>query len=262
MSSTPYQLIRIAEFTRRAGKRFVVVYEQPAVVRITHWLSALAIFILVGSGIQIFFAFPSFGPKIPQHNLFFIPRAGFHSHSIGSWFHSIALGQWLAGGEWWHFTFMWIFIACAIVYGSYELLSGHYRTFLFVPRDVPGVWPMIRHYFFVGPKPQQTEQYNALQKLAYTSTIVMGIVSIVSGLVMWNPVQLSWIGWIVGGFHYARIVHFAAMCGLILFITGHIVMVVVHGWRDFTSMLTGWKEHAGYVARTVPERLLDRKETD
>lgn len=262
MSSPPYPLIRIADFARKTGERFIAVYEQPAVVRITHWLSALAIFILIGSGIQIFFAFPSFGPKIPQHNLFSIPRAGFHPRSIGSWFHSVALGQWLAGGEWWHFTFMWVFIACALVYGIYELVSGRYRTLLFVPRDVPGVWPMARHYFLFGPKPRQTEQYNALQKLAYTSALFLGIVSIVSGLVIWNPVQFSWIGWIVGGFHYARIVHFAAMCGLILFIAGHIVMVVIHGWRDFTSMFTGWKQHPGYIGETSPQPVAHEPKLD
>lgn len=246
MSSTPYALIRIAEFTRRTGERFIAVYEQPAVVRITHWVSALAIFILIGSGIQIFFAFPSFGPKIPQHNLFAVPQT-FHALSIGSWFHSLALGQWLAGAEWWHFTFMWVFIACAISYAAYEIVSRHYRTLLFVSRDVPGVWPMIRHYFFFGGKPEQTEQYNALQKLAYTTALLLGAISILSGLVMWNPVQLSWIAWVVGGFHYARIVHFAAMCGLLVFIAGHIIMVLLHGWSNFTSMLTGWNRKPTYI---------------
>ncbi len=245
MSGLPYPLARVAKFTMRSGERFIAVYEQPAVVRWTHWLSAIALFILIGSGVQIFFAFPSFGPKIPQQNLFHVPR-DFRWNHIGSYFHSIALGQWLAGAEWWHFTFMWVFIACGVVYLLYEAISGHWRTVLFVPRDIPGVWPMFRHYFLFGKKPEQTEQYNALQKLAYTSAVFLGVISVASGLVMWNPVQFSWLGWMMGGFHYARIVHFAAMCGFLAFIPGHVIMVVLHGWKNFASMLTGWKENPEY----------------
>ena len=248
MSSAPYPLLRVAKFVRRTGENFVAVYEQPMVVRITHWLSAVAIFILIGSGIQIFFAFPSFGPKIPQHNLMRFSNA-FDPTLIGTYFQKIALGQWLAGAEWWHFTFMWIFIACGAVYVLYEAISGHWRTVLFMPRDIPGVWPMARHYFLFGKKPEQKEQYNPLQKLAYTTAIFLGAVSMLSGLVIWNPVQLSWIGWIVGGFHYARIVHFAAMCGFLAFIAGHLIMVVLHGWRNFESMWTGWMEKPEYLER-------------
>jgi hypothetical protein len=67
MSAIP--MTRIARFTSEAGKKIVAAFEQPVVVRYTHWISAITIPILIASGIQIFFAFPSFGPKIPQRNL-------------------------------------------------------------------------------------------------------------------------------------------------------------------------------------------------
>ena len=118
---------------------------------------------------------------------------------------------------------------------------------LFTPKDIPGVWPMVRHYFLLGKKPPLTEEYNPLQKLAYTSAILLGIVSVVSGLVLYNPVQFSWIGWIVGGFHYARLVHFIAMWAFIAFIVGHLLMVVLHGWSNFIAMLTGWKKDPEYL---------------
>ena len=245
MSSIP--IARIARFTSEAGKKIVAAFEQPTVVRYTHWISAITIPILIGSGIQIFFAFPNFGPKIPQKNLFMVPQ-GFHPLSIGSWFHVLSLGRWLAGAEQWHFTFMWIFIATGIVYVAYQIFSGHYKTVLFMPRDVPGVWPMVKHYFLFGKKPAQTEQYNPLQKLAYTAAIFFGAVSLLSGLVMFNPVQFSWLGWLMGGFHYARIWHFGAMCGFLAFIPGHLIMVILHGWHNFMSMLSGWKKHPEYLS--------------
>jgi thiosulfate reductase cytochrome b subunit len=237
---------RIARFKDRTGRQIIAAFEQPIVVRITHWISAITVAILIASGMQIFFAFPSFGPKIPEKNLFDTPET-FHFISVGSWFRALSLGGWLAGAEQWHFTFMWIFIGTGIIYLSYEIISGHYKTVLFVPRDIPGVWPMVRHYFLFGKKPLQSEPYNPLQKLAYTATILFGALSLASGLVMYNPVQFSWLGWPMGGFHYARIWHFVAMCGFLAFIPGHLLMVAIHGWHNFLSMLTGWKKDPDYL---------------
>jgi len=54
------------------------------------------------------------------------------------------------------------------------------------------------------------------------------------------PPALRLGGWL-GGFRLTRIWHFAAMCGLLGFIPGHLVMVALHGWSNFASMWTGWK---------------------
>ena len=62
------------------------VYEHPLVVRLCHWLNAISLFVLAGSGLQIFRAFPSFGPKVPQHVLINWPKA-------------YAIGGWLGGGR-------------------------------------------------------------------------------------------------------------------------------------------------------------------
>ncbi len=146
-------------------------YEHPTAIRITHWVNAISLFVLVTSGLRIFRAFPSFGPKIPEKILIDVPK-------------SLTLGGWLGGALQWHFTFMWFFAASGIFYVVYQIASGHYRTLLFTPRDVAGVWPMARHYFFFGPKPLQTGQYNALQKLAYTSAIGFGALSLLTGIVL------------------------------------------------------------------------------
>ena len=129
----------------------------------------------------------------------------------------------------------------------YQIFTGRFRALLFVPRDIPGVWPMAKHYFLFAKKPQLTQQYNPLQKLAYTSTIFFGIVSVLSGLVVFNPVQFSWLGALMGGFHYARLWHFLAMCGFLAFIPGHLIMVAIHGWNNFMAMLTGWKRDPEYI---------------
>ena len=208
-------------------------YEHPLPIRITHWVNAISLFVLVTSGLRIFRAFPSFGPKIPEKVLLDIPT-------------SLTLGGWLGGALQWHFTFMWFFAASGVFYLAYQVMSGHYRTMLFTPRDIPGVWPMARHYFFFGPKPPATGQYNPLQKLAYTSTIAFGALSLLTGIVLYKPTQFSWLAFLFGGFHLTRVWHFAAMCGFLAFIPGHLIMVVLHGWANFYSMLSGWKREPEY----------------
>jgi Ni/Fe-hydrogenase b-type cytochrome subunit len=208
-------------------------YEHPLPIRITHWVNAISLFVMITSGLRIFRAFPSFGPKIPQKILIDIPK-------------SLTLGGWLGGALQWHFTFMWLFAASGVFYAIYQVASGHFRTMLFTPRDIPGVWPMARHYFFFGPKPPADGQYNPLQKLAYTSTIGFGILSLLTGMVLYKPTQFSWLAFLFGGFHLTRIWHFAAMCGFLAFIPGHLIMVALHGWSNFVSMLSGWKREPEY----------------
>ena len=212
------------------------VYEHPFIVRLCHWVNSVALFVMVGSGLQIFRAFPSFGAKIPQKDLLNWPKA-------------YAIGGWLGGGLQWHLTFMWIYIGTGALYLLYEVFSGNYRQVLFVPGDIRGVWPMARHYFLFGPKPLIKEAYNPLQKLAYTSAIVLGFLSFLTGLAIWKPIQFSWLAWLMGGFHMARVWHFAVMWAIVGFLFGHLIMVILHGWNNFASMWTGWKRDTEYQPR-------------
>src|SRR5215475_7419307 len=153
----------------KSGEQTEAVYEHPFLVRLCHWVNAVALFVLIGSGLQIFRAFPSFGAKIPQKDLLHWPKA-------------LALGGWLGGARQWHLTFMWIYIASGLLYIGYQVCSGNYKQVLFAPRDIPRVWPMVHHYFFFGSKPPAKEAYNALQKHAYTFAIALGALSVLSGL--------------------------------------------------------------------------------
>src|SRR5271154_3546749 len=89
-----------------AGVR--AAYEHPLPIRITHWVNAISLFVMVTSGLQIFRAFPSFGPKIPEKILLNVPK-------------SLTLGGWLAGALQWHFTFMWFFAASGGIYVAYQV---------------------------------------------------------------------------------------------------------------------------------------------
>jgi thiosulfate reductase cytochrome b subunit len=128
------------------------------------------------------------------------------------------------------------------IYLAYQIVTGNGRQVLFVARDLRGVWPMARHYLLFGPKPTVTETYNPLQKMAYSVALLLIVVSIVTGFALYKPVHLSWLVDVLGGFRLTRVWHFAAMCGLLAFIPGHLVMVALHGWRNFAGMWTGGKK--------------------
>ncbi len=202
--------------------------EHPVVVRLCHWAFALALGALIGSGLEVFAAFPAFGEKIPQADLFVPPSA-------------LRLGGWLGGALQWHFTFAWLLTAAMAIYLAYQIGSRNGRQVLFVARDLRGVWPMARHYLLFAPKPTVTETYNPLQRMAYSVALLLIVVSIVTGFALYKPVQLSWLVDVLGGFRLTRVWHFAAMCGLLAFIPGHLVMVALHGWRNFAGMWTGGK---------------------
>jgi thiosulfate reductase cytochrome b subunit len=218
----------------RTGVEERAAYEHPWAVRFCHWLNSISLVVLGASGLQILWAFTSFGPKIPERDFWNVP--GF-----------LRLGGWLGGALQWHFTFIWIYVGTGLVYLGYQAVSGNWRQIVFLPRDVRGVWPMARHYFFFGKKPAVTEPYNPLQKLAYTSVIGLGIASAVTGAAIYKPVQLSWLTFLLGGFRLARLWHFLAFGGFVLFLAGHLVMVALHGWNNFVSMLTGWKKGPEYL---------------
>jgi thiosulfate reductase cytochrome b subunit len=216
------------------GKGQSFAQEHPWLVRFTHWLNAITLLVLIASGMQVFEAFPSFGSKIPQVDFFHFPPA-------------VRLGGWLGGALQWHMTFAWLFTLTGMIYVLYLLISGHWRRVILQPNELRGIWPMARYYFLFKPKPEQREPYNPLQKLAYTSTILFGIVSVVTGLLLYQPVQLALPVRLLGGFGMIRIYHFVAMIGFLSFIPGHLVMVALHGWTNFYSMLTGWKSNPEYL---------------
>jgi len=188
----------------------------PLIVRITHWINALAILIMVLSGWRIYNADPLFGFKFPSE-----------------W----TLGGWLAGALQWHFAAMWLLALNGLVYVAYGILSGHFRRKLLpvspsaVLRDVgAALRGKLAH--------EDLGIYNAAQRAAYLGAIVLAVVLILSGLVIWKPVQFHALGMLMGDYEGARFVHFFAMAALVLFVIVHVAMVALVP-RTFPSMFTG-----------------------
>jgi thiosulfate reductase cytochrome b subunit len=202
-----------AQATAREADEEVI---HPLFVRIGHWINAIAVFIMIGSGWQIYDASPLFPFAFPP---------------------SITLGGWLAGGLLWHFAAMWLFIANGIVYVALGLASGRFRSKLLplrpadVVRDLrAAVTGRLRH--------DNLAAYNAVQKLLYLAVILAGVIIVASGLAIWKPVQLQMLAAVFGGYEVARRIHFFAMAAIVLFLALHIVMALLVP-RSLRAMVTG-----------------------
>ncbi len=177
----------------------------PVIVRVTHWLNALAILVMIGSGWQIYNAHPILPFTFPT---------------------AITLGGWLGGALLWHFAFMWLLVANGLVMLAFGVFSGRYRI-KFLPISPRAVVADIRDALGGKLVHDDLTSYNAVQKLFYVGVIAAAIVVVASGLAIWKPVQLQGLVWLFGGFDFARIVHFAAMSAIVGFLVVHVVMALL-----------------------------------
>jgi thiosulfate reductase cytochrome b subunit len=83
-------------------------------------------------------------------------------------------------------------------------------------------------------------KYNDAQRIAYTLIIVMGVGSVVTGLAIYKPTQLAWLTSLLGGYEWARWEHFWLMIGYVAFFLVHVIQVIIAGWANFRSMITGY----------------------
>ena len=84
-------------------------------------------------------------------------------------------------------------------------------------------------------------KFNGAQQIAYTSVVLMGLGSVLTGLAIYKPTQLGWLTTLLGGYEFARILHFALTIGYVLFFVVHIAQVVRAGWNNFRAMVAGYE---------------------
>ncbi len=255
------------------------IYRHPLAVRVTHWVSALALIVLAMSGMQIFNAHPALYASDASH--FDHPALSIRSElapdaseigyvQIGSWrvnttgvlgfgpdgmggmterafpsWLTIPAYQDLADGRRWHIFFAWIFVLCAAVYARFALNLVPTRADL---RALPST---LREHL-VPWRVAASAHLNPLQKLSYFGIVfVVAPIVILSGLALSPAVDAHahWLPQMFGGRQFARLWHFAGMIVLMLFFVVHILMVVLTGLvNNLRSMISGWLEVPGAQA--------------
>ena len=206
--------------------------KHPLAIRWFHWLNFPLLTLMIWSGLLIYWANREYRIGWGDTTLF---------HFFPDWFNqALHLPQRLAEGMALHFFFMWLFAINGVVYFIYLLVSGEWRVLAPDASSIRDSWYVVLHELHLrkGLPPQGL--YNAAQRIVYSLIIFMGAGSLITGLAIYKPAQLAWLATLLGGYPAARFEHFWLMIGFVLFFFVHVAQVIIAGWSNFRSMVTGY----------------------
>jgi len=202
-------------------------------MRWTHWVNFPILTIMIWSGMFIYWANDEYSVTLFGHTFV---------HFFPDWYYNLLhIPARLSEGMAWHFCFMWFFTLNGILYITYTIISGDWREMVPQKKSFKEAWLVLLHDLHIRKMAPPQNKYNAAQRIAYTAIIVMGIGSVITGLAIYKPVQFYYLVWICGGYHFARIIHFALTLGYVFFFLIHIVQVILAGWNNFRSVVSGFE---------------------
>lgn len=214
--------------------------KHPLAIRWMHWINFPVLFTMVWSGLLIYWNDSDNAYKYP-HRIYRIGVGHFTLFRFfPDWFYqALDVPYHVTEGLGFHFFFMWIFALNGIAYVLFLWLSGEWR--FLVPerrslRDAIQVTLVDLHIRKGLPK--QTK-YNGGQRIAYTSAIVMGAGMLLTGLAIYKPTSAHWLTSLLGGYEMARWLHFWITIAFLGFFVVHVVQVILAGWNNFRSMVSG-----------------------
>lgn len=214
--------------------------KHPLAIRWMHWINFPVLFIMILSGIRIYWN-DSDNAHLHPHAIY---RIGFGSFTLlrlfpDSVWNALNIPWHVTQGMGDHFLFMWIFAINGIAYSGFLLISGEWR-FLVPQRQSfsEGMQVLLASLRLRKGAPPQGK-YNAAQRIAYTTVILMGLGSLLSGLAIYKPTQAHYLTALLGGYEWARWEHFWLTIGFCLFFLLHVAQVAFAGWNSFCSMVSG-----------------------
>jgi thiosulfate reductase cytochrome b subunit len=207
--------------------------KHPLAVRWFHWINFPVIAVMIWSGLMIYWANGVY-------------RIGWSDTTVlkffpTSFYDALNLPHRLAEGMSLHFMFMWLFMLNGFFYVLYTAISGEWRYLLPTKNSFKEAWQVILHDLYIRKLPLPIKKFNGAQQLAYTSVVIMGLGSVLTGIAIYKPIQFSWLCTLMGGYSFARILHFALTIGYCLFFIIHILQVIRAGWNNFRAMVAGFE---------------------
>lgn len=193
-------------------------------IRWCHWLNFPLLTLMVWSGLLIYWANPAYLP-LPE--------------SVAEF---LKLDHRLAVGMGWHFALAWLFIANGLVYVAYLAISGEWRELVPQRGSLREALRVVAHdLHLMKEAPAKTGKLNGAQRIAYTGVLLLSLLTTVTGIAIWKPVQLSWLTESLGGYEAARFQHFVGMSAIVLFFFVHVAQVARAGWNNLRAMLVGYE---------------------
>ena len=186
--------------------------------RLMHWINAAAILVMIGSGWRIYDYYPAL--SLNYAFPYYLTLGGDLTVT-----EAISNDDGLVNALLWHFAAMWVLVINLLVYLVVGIVSGHFR------RDFLPVSPraVVRDLFAAlrFRLDHRLGEYNAVQKVFYWGVLAAILVTILSGLSIWKPVQLQWLTWLFGGYEFARVVHFFGMAVIVAFLVVHVALTIL-----------------------------------
>ena len=202
-------------------------------IRWLHWINFPLLTIMIWSGMLIYWANDVY-------------RLGWGDKTLLKFFpdsfnQALNIPFRLAEGMSLHFFFMWFFALNGVVYFFYLILSKEYKLIFPHKKALKEAWQVVLHDLHIKKGLPPQKKYNAAQRIAYTGIIFLGFAIIITGLAIYKPVQLHWLCYMLGGYEWARIEHFTITILFSLFFIVHIIQVIIAGWNNFRSIITGFE---------------------
>jgi thiosulfate reductase cytochrome b subunit len=227
------------------AEKITVRKKHALAIRWFHWVNFPVLAVMIWSGLLIYWAYDPYKIQLGSVTLIQFWPDGFYQ--------ALDMPYRLAEGMSWHFALMWLFMLNGMLYVLYTGISGEWRELLPNEHSFKEAWHVLLHDLRISKRPLPEKKFNGAQQIAYTSIILMGIGSVITGLAMYKPAQLPWITWLCGGYETARALHFALTIGYCLFFLVHIAQVVRAGWNNFQAMVTGWERVRPTPSSTLSE---------
>jgi len=196
-----------------------------------HWINALAIFIMIGSGWRIY-----------------------NDDVLFGWLHFpdfLVIGKWAQYGLQWHFFGMWIFVINGIVYVTYGVVTGRFRQKLF-PISMREVVATVADALRFRLSHENLTVYNAVQKILYLGVMMIGVIIVISGLCLWKPVQFSELSGLFYNFQTIRLIHFLCMSAIVGFVLIHVTLAVLVPQSLVAMLIGGPTVGATFTAEAQP----------
>jgi thiosulfate reductase cytochrome b subunit len=212
--------------TKRGSNTLLV---HPGIVRATHWLNAIAIIIMIGSGWRIY-------DNVPIFSFIHFPLwATLGGDPDLTYARNSDVG--FSNALLWHLAGMWLFLVNGLIYLGYSLLSGRVmRKMLPIrPRELIST---IADALRLKLSHDDLTVYNPVQKLLYLGVIAAMILAAVSGLSLWKPAQFQGLIAAFQSFQGARLVHFLCMAAIASFLVVHVALALIVP-RTLLAMITG-----------------------
>ena len=207
--------------------------KHPRAIRWFHWINFPILALMIWSGLLIYWANDVYRVGLGSFTLV---------HFFPDWFYKLLnMPQRLAEGMAYHFLFMWIFAINGVLYVGYTLLSGEWRHLVPGRNTLREAWQVMLYDLRLSKVHPPRRKFNGAQQIAYTSIILMGFGSLITGLAIYKPVQMGWLTTLCGGYSAARVEHFLLTIGYVGFFVVHIAQVIRAGWNNFRAMVTGYE---------------------